>query len=877
MKTRFLFVIFLLIISNPVLAQVPVNINAPNSVTVGSTFTAQVVVGDVVDLDVAHFMFEFDPNILQLVDVNAGSLMSSAGLTKNTNTLGKVIVMLNMPGFQGASGAGAITDIELQALKEISCSDLKLSAVTLGDTSAQPIPAVVVQTARVCVIGESPGIVAANITPPDTITAGDNFVANINISDVSDLDTANFTLAFAPTVIQLVAVGKGSLMADAKLTFNANTPGKVEVALNMPDLNSVSGLGTIADIEFQAVGLPGSSCDLKLLSISLGNTDAQAIPVSAGEPEPVELIGPGAVSVSMSCPNAVRTGDSFTAYVKVAQVANMDTASFTLAFDEAVLQVKDVTHGSLTPTANVTFNSNVPGKVDAAVNMPAVSGVSGVGTIAAIELQAIGDVGTASDLALSDVSLGDATARAIPVQLVQTSATVNVIADAPPQVTVSVNAPNRVAVNQTFTAYVEITQVTDLDVAQFTLTFAEEVLQLKSVSPTELMVGADLFLNDQNPGKAIVFLNMPSYDNGVTGAGAIAAIEFEAIGDECTSSLLALSGVYLGDIYLADIPFVVGDDVTVVVSALGDVTGDGTISALDAAWVLQAVVGLITLDETQRENADVDGDGNVTPYDASLILQIVVGLINEFPTSPQPSPDSGSSLSYEVSLPNLTASAGDRIRVPIYIGDATGLNAGSLTLRYNPTALRVVEVKPSSSDYYCEFNAKRAGGVRVAFAGAQPTTGRGEVIYVTFETLSGAEGTTSPLILDTVDFADSLNITKINGSVVILPQKFMLLQNYPNPFNPETWLPYQLANDALVDIRIYNANGQLVRRLDLGEQQAGNYIAQGKAAHWDGRDNLGQSVASGVYFYTLNCRFASPLRSEQAGDFKATRRMIIVK
>ena len=98
------------------------------------------------------------------------------------------------------------------------------------------------------------------------------------------------------------------------------------------------------------------------------------------------------------------------------------------------------------------------------------------------------------------------------------------------------------------------------------------------------------------------------------------------------------------------------------------------------------------------------------------------------------------------------------------------------------------------------------------------------------------------------------------------PSKFALLQNYPNPFNPETWIPYQLAEKAEVTINIYNLKGQLVRRLNIGRKFPGYYINKSKAAHWDGRDAVGERVASGVYFYTL-----------QAGDFQAIRKMIIIK
>ena len=98
------------------------------------------------------------------------------------------------------------------------------------------------------------------------------------------------------------------------------------------------------------------------------------------------------------------------------------------------------------------------------------------------------------------------------------------------------------------------------------------------------------------------------------------------------------------------------------------------------------------------------------------------------------------------------------------------------------------------------------------------------------------------------------------------PKANALLANYPNPFNPETWIPYQLAKPTDVSISIYTAGGQLVRKLDLGHQVAGIYESRTRAAYWDGKNALGETVASGLYFYTLT-----------AGDFTATRKMLIRK
>ena len=92
------------------------------------------------------------------------------------------------------------------------------------------------------------------------------------------------------------------------------------------------------------------------------------------------------------------------------------------------------------------------------------------------------------------------------------------------------------------------------------------------------------------------------------------------------------------------------------------------------------------------------------------------------------------------------------------------------------------------------------------------------------------------------------------------PDKTELLANYPNPFNPETWIPYQLAEAADVQILIYGPHGNIVRHLDLGHQSAGDYINTSRAAYWDGKTDFGECVASGIYFYQLQADTTSPLR-----------------
>lgn len=165
-------------------------------------------------------------------------------------------------------------------------------------------------------------------------------------------------------------------------------------------------------------------------------------------------------------------------------------------------------------------------------------------------------------------------------------------------------------------------------------------------------------------------------------------------------------------------------------------------------------------------------------------------------------------------------------------------------------------------------------------AGVAVDAAGGRVYWTT--SLGGVESAPIIEVIETVVKRANIPTTGIalgNGSLIPLssvaaapsissvgPQESTLLANYPNPFNPETWIPYQLSESADVRVSIYAVNGSLVRQLDLGHQSAGVYRNRSRAAYWDGRNEFGERVASGLYFYTLT-----------AGDFSATRKMLIRK
>ena len=118
-----------------------------------------------------------------------------------------------------------------------------------------------------------------------------------------------------------------------------------------------------------------------------------------------------------------------------------------------------------------------------------------------------------------------------------------------------------------------------------------------------------------------------------------------------------------------------------------------------------------------------------------------------------------------------------------------------------------------------------------------------------------------------IAFREGIANLQILLETITVPNKTVLLVNYPNPFNPETWIPYHLASATEVNLTIYAANGTLVRTLSLGHQPAGIYQSRARAAYWDGKNDIGEPVASGIYFYTL-----------KVGDFTTTtRKMLLMK
>jgi hypothetical protein len=116
-------------------------------------------------------------------------------------------------------------------------------------------------------------------------------------------------------------------------------------------------------------------------------------------------------------------------------------------------------------------------------------------------------------------------------------------------------------------------------------------------------------------------------------------------------------------------------------------------------------------------------------------------------------------------------------------------------------------------------------------------------------------------IEDYIGYQDTTNCEQVSIIDGTLPVTYKLYNAYPNPFNPKTTLHYDLPEDAMVNITIYDMMGRIVSNLVSSQQNAGY-----KSIQWDATNNLGEPVSAGMYLYTI-----------QAGEFRQTKKMVLLK
>lgn len=281
--------------------------------------------------------------------------------------------------------------------------------------------------------------------------------------------------------------------------------------------------------------------------------------------------------------------------------------------------------------------------------------------------------------------------------------------------------------------------------------------------------------------------------------------------------------------------------------ARGDADADGTVLPADAAKILAHVVGNITLTGEALWAADANQDGTVTAYDAYYVLYFFAN--QSWPLAKM------SAAMGSVQFNNLVAQEGGSVLLPINLSNTTGVVSvyaeiilGS-NVNYNGLNTRLPEGWMVTSNF-------ADGILKVAMVGVNPLTD-GDIANVSLK-LNDKESLVD--VTANAKLNDDLNVT-MSAKVREIPTDFSLSQNYPNPFNPTTSIKYSIPQNAMVTLTIYNMLGQQVKSLVNVEQEAGFYTVQ-----WNGMNDYGVKVASGIYIYRIS-----------AGKFSSTIKMNLLK
>ena len=211
-----------------------------------------------------------------------------------------------------------------------------------------------------------------------------------------------------------------------------------------------------------------------------------------------------------------------------------------------------------------------------------------------------------------------------------------------------------------------------------------------------------------------------------------------------------------------------------------------------------------------------------------------------------------------------------RQRVGFRLAAPLELLAARITVQYDPQALRVSVGESTDATRGRVFLARHDEETGVLDIQAARLTAGALADTLTSIQVESLRQTDADLRV-TFDVRDRFNRSQRGQDIFQLrfeppPADTTLLQNYPNPFNPETWIPFELSEDADVVVTIYDLEGSLIWTLRLGERTAGRYRSRDRAAYWNGANGQGESVASGVYIYEL-----------RAGDYRQAHRMVIRK
>jgi len=414
-----------------------------------------------------------------------------------------------------------------------------------------------------------------------------------------------------------------------------------------------------------------------------------------------------------------------------------------------------------------------------------------------------------------------------------------------------------------FTLQVSLQNASELGHTIFDLVYPPDALDLLDATPQEVALAVD----QQNAEHKAIYVTNPEhfpasgmdrlrfawvFGMGYNGDGDVLTLRFKMGSAEMGEIPIQVesAGAVRAAETLDEQPVQTHDGL-LTVKLYGDVTDNGQISSYDAAKILRYIVGLEDLSGEALLLADVNGINGVTTYDAALILMKLVDKIIIFPVLDEGAAAPPALLTARKLSVGATQIKNKTVKVPLELDVADDVVSGDITIGFDPIALKFAKaIETNLTEGYALLTKDENDEVRICFAGDTPMEGGGALLELEFEVLDEtADG--SRFEIRKAILNEGVKLDLRDGAVEFIPTKTALLPNYPNPFNPETWIPYQLAKDADVSVRIYDIAGKLVKELKIGCQRKGYYTSKSRAAHWDGRNTPGERVASGIYFYQM--------------------------
>jgi hypothetical protein len=340
---------------------------------------------------------------------------------------------------------------------------------------------------------------------------------------------------------------------------------------------------------------------------------------------------------------------------------------------------------------------------------------------------------------------------------------------------------------------------------------------------------------------------------------------------QTTAHTYSLPGIYDVSLNIADefglTNTLVYQELVQLDTVYGDVDWNALVQSFDGSLILKDLVEIIELDTLQRIVGDVSGDSSLSTLDASLILQYVVGLITELPYDPGTQFLAMGDLSME----DYGVAPGSVVAVPINISNGSNIYGFEAVLEFDPAVLEfdTLLLSEAMANYLIIINPLEEGVVKVAASGSNVDDNEGVFATLYFNVSNDFTDETVIQVNNlrwnedevVVNAAQTTLSYALGIGEELLPDVFALHQNYPNPFNPVTTLRYDLPENSLVSITIYDIMGREVKSLINQTQDAGF-----KSVIWNATNDYGKPVSAGVYLYQI-----------QADEFVQTKKMVLLK